>query len=63
MKYEIGDMVTDEERRCKGIVVIHWDDGDLCALENDAAHPNPIVVGHWTPSNPPITKSGGEEGE
>lgn len=43
MKYEIGDLVEDEDGN-SGIVVIKWDDGDLCALENDAAHPNPRVT-------------------
>lgn len=46
MKFEIGDIVSDEDG-CKGIVVIKWEDGDICALENDAAHPNPVIVGHW----------------
>lgn len=46
MKYEIGDLVIDEDQN-KGIVCIKWNDGDICALENDAAHPNPVVVGHW----------------
>ena len=44
--YEIGDLVQDEDGN-EGIVVIKWNDGDLCALENDAAHPNPVKVGHW----------------
>ena len=35
MKYEIGDLVADE------------DDGDICEIENDAAHPNPEIVGHY----------------
>ena len=46
MKYEIGDLVIDEDQN-KGIVCIKWNDGDACAIENDAAHPNPIVTGHW----------------
>jgi len=46
MKYKIGDLVADEDGN-SGIVVIKWDDGDLCSLENDAAHPNPEIVGHW----------------
>lgn len=46
MKYQIGDLVADEDGN-SGIVVIKWDDGDLCSLENDAAHPNPTIVGHW----------------
>jgi len=45
MKYSIGDLVTDEDGN-SGIVVIKWDDGDICALENDTAHPSPIIVGH-----------------
>jgi len=43
MTYEIGDQVIDEDGH-KGIVCIVWDDGDICERENDAAHPNPIVV-------------------
>jgi len=43
MKYDIGDMVADEDGHI-GIVVIRWDDGDICAFENDAAHPGPRVV-------------------
>jgi len=43
MKYNIGDTVTDEDGHI-GIVVIRWDDGDICAFENDAAHPGPRVV-------------------
>ena len=38
--YHIGDFVIDEDGN-HGIVVIRWDDGDLCEYENDAAHPNP----------------------
>jgi len=49
MKYEIGDLLADEDGH-SGIVVIKWDDGDICALENDAAHPTPILVGHWPPN-------------
>jgi len=52
MKYNIGDLVADEDGN-SGIVVIKWDDGDLCALENDAAHPGPVIVGHW-PDNQKI---------
>ena len=46
MPYEIGDDLIDEDGT-KGTVVISWDDGDICTLENDAAHPNPKKVGHW----------------
>jgi len=46
MKYNIGDLLKDEDEN-NGMVCIKWNDGDLCALENDAAHPNPIKVGHW----------------
>uniref|UniRef100_A0A6H1ZRD6 Uncharacterized protein n=1 Tax=viral metagenome TaxID=1070528 RepID=A0A6H1ZRD6_9ZZZZ len=42
-KYCIGDMVKDEDGN-KGVVVIRWDDGDICWLENDAAHPNPVIT-------------------
>jgi len=39
-------LVVDEEG-CSGIVVIRWDDGDVLEFTNDAAHPNPEIVGHW----------------
>ena len=52
MKYNIGDIVKDEDGN-QGIVYIHWNDGDHCAMENDAAHPNPKVIGHW-PEDEPI---------
>jgi hypothetical protein len=42
MKYEIGDLVIDEDGD-RGVVVIRWNDGDICEYENDAAHPNPHV--------------------
>ena len=42
-KFNIGDLVADEDGN-SGIVVIKWDDGDLCSIENDAAHPNPTIV-------------------
>jgi len=45
MKFKIGSIVADEEGN-SGKVVIKWDDGDICDFENDAAHPNPIIVGH-----------------
>jgi hypothetical protein len=38
--FQIGDKVRDEDGN-KGIVVIRWNDGDICEYENDAAHPNP----------------------
>ena len=44
MKYNIGDKVIDEDGG-KGIVCIRYDDGDLCFWQNDAAHPNPVIVG------------------
>jgi hypothetical protein len=43
MKYKIGDLVIDEDGNM-GIVVIHYDDGDSCSIENDAAHPNPKII-------------------
>ncbi len=43
MKYNIGDILADDEGN-SGIVCIKWDDGDICTFENDAAHPNPIIV-------------------
>lgn len=46
MKYKIGDLVADEDGN-SGIVCIKWDDGDICFVENDAAHPNPIIAGHY----------------
>ena len=45
MKYSIGDLLKDEDGK-NGVVVIQWDDGDICSLENDAAHPGPVIVGH-----------------
>lgn len=39
-KWSIGDKVQDEDGHI-GIVSIVWDDGDICTIENDAAHPNP----------------------
>ena len=47
MEYRIGDIVQDEDGN-EGIVIIKWADGDLCAIENDAAHPNPVWIRHWT---------------
>jgi len=44
-QYQIGDLVEDEVGH-SGVVVIRWDDGDRCWFENDAAHPNPVIVGH-----------------
>ena len=43
MKYNIGDTVESEDG-CIGIVCIQWGDGDICTIENDAAHPNPVVI-------------------
>jgi hypothetical protein len=47
MKYNIGDLVKDEDG-CEGIVCIKYEDGDICAIENDAAHSNPVVVGRYS---------------
>ena len=44
MKYNIGDIVADEDG-CSGTVVIQWDDGDICETEETAAHLNPMIVG------------------
>lgn len=44
MKFDIGSLLQDEDGN-EGTVVIRWNDGDLCMLENDAAHPNPVVIG------------------
>lgn len=41
--YHIGDRVIDEDGN-QGIVVIRYEDGDICEYENDAAHPNPVRV-------------------
>ena len=38
--YRIGDYLKDEDGNV-GVVCIRWNDGDLCSIENDAAHPNP----------------------
>lgn len=43
MKWNIGDQVIDEDG-IKGIVVILYDDGDICEYENDAAHPTPTLL-------------------
>jgi len=43
MKYNIGDYVRDEDGNF-GVVVIKYNDGDLCYYENDAAHPNPKTM-------------------
>lgn len=47
-KYSIGDQVIDEDG-CKGYVCIRYDDGDICFWENDAAHPNPVIVENIKP--------------
>jgi len=42
MKYNIGDRVmSDEDPPSLGLVAIVWNDGDICYIENDAAHPLP----------------------
>ena len=41
--WRIGSHVVDEDGN-RGIVVIRWNDGDICSIENDAAHPNPQLV-------------------
>ena len=41
MKYKIGDLVADDDGNT-GVVVIKWDDGDICDIENDTAHPTGI---------------------
>lgn len=41
--WQIGAQVVDEDGN-RGIVVIRWNDGDICSIENDAAHPNPKLV-------------------
>jgi len=46
MKYQIGDLVSDDHGE-SGIVIIKWDDGDLSTITDDPDHPNLIFVGHW----------------
>jgi len=43
VQYNIGDYVRDEDGNT-GIVCIRYNDGDLCTIENDAAHPNPKLI-------------------
>jgi len=43
-RWAIGDRVTDETGYYTGRVCIVWDDGDICSIENDAAHPNPVLI-------------------
>ena len=38
--WRIGEQVIDEDGHV-GRVCIVWNDGDICTIENDAAHPNP----------------------
>jgi len=42
MKYKIGDTLLDENGNT-GVVVIRWNDGDICYFENDTNHQNPVV--------------------
>jgi len=49
MKFQIGDIVEDENR-CTGLVCIDWNNGKdehLSYVENDTAHPDPAIIGHW----------------
>ena len=55
--YHIGHLLIDEDGN-EGIVVIKWNDGDLCAFENDAAHPNPKITGHWLDTQPAVSTGG-----
>ena len=43
MGYNIGDKLVDEDGNT-GVVSIVWNDGDICEIENDAAHPNPQLI-------------------
>lgn len=43
MKYNIGDILADEDGNA-GTVVIQWDDGDICETEETAAHLKPVVI-------------------
>jgi len=42
-KWIIGENVIDEDGNT-GVVAIVWNDGDICTIENDAAHPNPLSL-------------------
>lgn len=49
MKYEIGDILQDENGHT-GIVCIDWNDGNdenLSYMENDVAHSSHGIIGHW----------------
>lgn len=46
----IGDMVKDDEGNL-GIVLIKYNNGDICFKENDELHLNPFVVDSWPVSN------------
>jgi hypothetical protein len=50
--WRIGAQVIDEDGN-RGIVVIRWNDGDICSIENDAAHPNPQLVDEEAQDGPP----------
>ena len=43
MKYKIGTKLIDEDGNT-GRVCIVWNDGDICSIEHDAAHPNPKII-------------------
>lgn len=43
MKYNIGSILTDKDGN-QGVVYIKWNDGDLCRMENDSAHPGPRIL-------------------
>lgn len=41
--WAIGDKVRDDDGNI-GVVCIRWNDGDICDIENDAAHPGPALI-------------------
>ena len=49
--WQIGTRVVDDNGK-QGMVVIRWNDGNIWAIENVPAHPNPtpVMVAHRIPS-------------
>ena len=41
--HHVGDKLRDDDGN-SGTVVIQWNDGDIVAFEDDAAHPNPVII-------------------
>jgi len=50
MKYNIGDIVEDDEGN-SGHIVINWDEGPS-PIEECAAHSGIVVVGKWPNVSP-----------